>query len=135
MEVSVNLNEVKEKPLLHADVPLTFAITKASLDIAKQPNKKTGVKEPYIKCEMVPLNPEWSDGYVVYQNWSLSPGALSSPDPTFSIKKFFEIIGFQWNPAGSFNTEDLQTIRFVGKVKYKEGSTLAQLASVLQGSM
>ena len=45
MEIpEINLNEVKEKPLLPADREMTIAIIKAEVKIGQQPNKKTGQK-------------------------------------------------------------------------------------------
>lgn len=117
--MGVNLNEVVEKPRLPTGQPFTFQFVSVEPKIAQQPNKKTGVREPYLNCKLSPVEPEWNDREV-YHSWSLSPGALSSDDPRFSIKKFFSVVGFQWNSDGSFSTEDLLTIRFVGTIDYNE---------------
>jgi hypothetical protein len=131
--LEVNLNEVVEKPRLPAGQPFTFAIQLAEAGIAKNANTKTGVREAQVIATLVVLDQGWE--HVKFKKyWSMSPGALSSDDPTFSIKKFFSIVGYAWNPDGSFATEDLQTIRFVGTVKYKEGSNYPDLASVLRGA-
>ena len=101
MDLDINLNEVKEKPLLPADREMTIAIIKAEVKIAKNVNAKTGQKEPYVNCEMAPLDPEWAgQDYKIYHAFGLTTGALSSPDPTFSIKKFFIVIGHDWRPDG-----------------------------------
>jgi len=136
MDLDINLNEVKEKPLLPADREMTIAIIKAEVKIAKNVNAKTGQKEPYVNCEMAPLDPEWAgQDYKIYHAFGLTPGALSSPDPTFSIKKFFIVVGHEWRPDGKFSTEELQTIKFIGKLKYDDKRpTLAQLAAVLRGA-
>lgn len=136
MEIAdINLNEVTEKPLLPADREMTLAIIKAEVKIAKNVNEKTGQKEPYINCEMAPLDPEWAgQDYKIYHAFSLSMGALRSPDPTFSVKKFFLVIGHPLRTDGKFSTEELQTIQFVGKLKYDDKRpTLPQLAAVLRG--
>jgi len=131
--MDVNLDEVVEKPRLPAGQPFTFQIVEAKPGIGKEPNKKTGKREPYVNCTLSPLEPEWNDRKV-YKVWSLSPGALESDDPTISIKKFFSVIGFQWSPNGQFSTEDMQTIKFVGEINYKEGDNRAQLKSVLRAA-
>jgi hypothetical protein len=136
MEIAdVNLNEVVEKPLLPADREMTIAIIKAEVKIGQQPNKKTGQKEPYINCEMAPMDPEWvGKDYKIYHAFGLTAGALSSPDPTFSVKKFFQVINHPLAANGKFSTEELQTLQFVGKLKYEDKRpTLAQLAAVLRG--
>ena len=136
MEIAdVNLNEVVEKPLLPADREMTIAIIKAEVKIGQQPNKKTGQKEPYINCEMAPMDPEYvGKDYKIYHAFGLTAGALSSPDPTFSVKKFFQVINHPLAPNGKFSTEELQTLQFVGKLKYEDKRpTLAQLAAVLRG--
>lgn len=132
MLVDIDLNAVVEKPRLPADKPFTFQFIKAQLDIAKQPNKNSGVREPVIKCELSPCEPEWSDRRV-WHNFSLAIGALQSDDACMSIKKFFTVVGHPWGQDGRFSVEDLLTIRFVGTVKYKEGQGFANLGSVLQG--
>lgn len=137
MEVmGINLNEVKEKPLLPADQEMTLAIIKAEVKIGQKPNPKTGNKEPYINCEIAPLDPQYAgQDYKIYQAFGLTPGALSSPDPCFSVKKFFQVIGHQTAPDGKFSTEELQTCQFVGKLKYDDKRpTLPQLAAVLRGA-
>lgn len=131
--MDVNLNEVVEKPRLPAGQPFTFQIVEAKPGMSKQPNKKTGRIEPYINCTLVPLEPEWADRKV-WQIWSLSPGALESDDPCFSIKKFFQVVGFEWGPNGQFSTEDLLNVQFVGSVGYKEGDNRAKLAKVISAA-
>ena len=131
--LDIDLNEVKEKPRLPADKYFTFAIKSASVEMAKQPNKNTGKIEPYIKCELTPLEQDWPD-YKVYHNWSLSPGALESPEPAFSIRKFFLVTEHPWGTDGKFSTEDLLAIRFVGTVKYKEGDSRPQLDKVMKAA-
>jgi len=128
--LNINLNEVIEKPKLPAAQPFTFAIQLAVPDIAKNPNKKTGVKEPLIKATLQVLDTGWEDRKFDHR-WSLSQAALSSDDPVFSIKKFFTVVGQAWNSDGSFSTEDLQTIKFQGTVKYKEGSGYPNLATII----
>lgn len=129
----VNLNEVIEKPRLPAGQPFTFNIQLAEAGISKNPNAKTGNREAQIIATLVVSDNGWE--HVKFKKyWSMAPTALSSDDPTFSIKKFFSVVGYQWNPDGSFSTEDLQTIRFVGTVKYKEGSNYPDLATVLRGA-
>lgn len=131
--IPINLNEVVEKPKLPAAQPFTFAIVQAFNEIAKNPNKKTGVREPLIRATLKVLDGGWEDRGFDHR-WSMSPGALSSDDATFSIKKFFLVVGFQWNPDGSFSTEDLQTLKFVGTIKYKEGSGYPNLATIERGA-
>jgi hypothetical protein len=136
MEIAdINLNEVKEKPLLPSDQEMTIAIIKAEVRIAKTPNAKTGQKEPYINCEMAPMDPQWAgQDYKIYHAFGLTPGALSSPDPTFSVKKFFQVINHPIKPDGKFSTEEMQTLQFVGKLKYDDKRpTLPQLAAVMRG--
>ena len=128
--LEVNLNEVVEKPRLPAGQPLTFAIQQAEAGIAKNANQKTGIREAQVIATLVVLEQGW-DHIKFKKYWSMSQGALSSDDPTFSIKKFFTIVGHTWNPDGSFSTEDVQTIKFAGTVKYKEGSNYPELATVL----
>lgn len=135
MEITdIDLNEVQEKPLLPADREMVIAIIKAEVKIGQQPNKKTGQKEPYINCEMAPLDSEWAGkDYKIYHAFGLTMGSLTSPDPTFSVKKFYQVVGFQ-SKDGKIRTEDLQTIQFVGKVKYDDKRpTLPQLGAVLRG--
>lgn len=131
--VGINLEEVVEKPRLPAGQPFTFQILKAELGLAKNPNKNTGKQEAKIGCELLPMDPGWEDRKV-YHTWSLAPGALSSDDPVMSVKKFFQVIGFKWNPDGSFNTEDMQVMKFVGECKYEEGNNFARLAKVIAGA-
>lgn len=131
--LDINLNEVKEKPRMPANQPFTFMVRSATVEMAKQANKKTGRVEPYIKCELVPMEADWQD-YVVYHNWSLSPGALESPEPTFSIRKFFLVIDMPWGEDGRFSTEDLQTVKFVGTLKYKEGDSRPNLDKILKAA-
>ena len=131
--LDINLNEVIEKPKLPAGQPFTFAVVQATPDIAKNPNKKTGVREPLIKASLKVLDTGWEDRGFDHR-WSLSQAALSSDDAVFSIKKFFSVVGFQWNPNGSFSTEDLQTLKFVATVKYKEGSGYPNLAAILRSA-
>jgi hypothetical protein len=116
-----------------ADKYFTFMIRQATVEMAKQPNKNTGRIEPYIKAELVPLEPDWND-YVVYHNWSLAPGALASPEPNFSIRKFFLVVDHPWGSDGRFSTEDLQSIRFIGTVKYKEGDSRPNLDKVMKAA-
>lgn len=135
MEIAdINLNEITEKPLLPADREIHLAIIKSEVKIAKTVNEKTGQKEPYINCEMAPMDPEFAgQDYKVYHGFSLSIAALRSPDPCFSVKKFYKVIGFE--PVdGKIRTEDLQTLQFVGKLKYDDKRpTLPQLGAVLRG--
>ena len=131
--VDINMNEVVEKPKLPAGQPLTFAITQAFQEIAKNPNKNTGIREPLIRATLRVLDNGWEDRSFDCR-WSMMPGALSSDDPTYSIKKFFTVVGFQWNPDGSFSTEDLQTLKFVGTIKYKEGSSYPNLATIIRAA-
>lgn len=135
MEIQdINLEDVVEKPLLPADREMTIAIVKAEVRIGKEPNKKTGQKEPYINLEMSPVDPEYAgQDYKIYHAFGLTMGSLTSPDPTFSVKKFYQVIGFV-PQGGKIRTEDLQTLQFVGKVKYDDKRpTLPQLAAVLRG--
>ena len=127
--LDINLNEVVEKPRLPAGQPFTFAIIQATPEIAKTENKKTGRREPLINAKLRVRDNGWEDREFNHR-WSLSPGALEIDDATFSIKKFFSVVGFQWSPDGKFSTEDLQTISFVGTIKYKEGSAYPNLATV-----
>ena len=129
--IEINLHEVVEKPRLPAGQDFEFAIIAANPGIAKQPNKNTGVKEPYVSCEIHPVDPTWADRKL-YHIWSLSSGALASDDPVWSIKKFFAVVGYQLGEAGNFATEDLQTIRFVGQAAYKEGDNRPKLSKVLR---
>lgn len=131
--VGINLNEVVEKPRLPGGMPFTFRIIEAELGLAKNPNKNTGRQEPLVKCKLAPLEPEWNDK-IVYHTWSFAPGALSADTPTMSIKKFFSVVGYQWNDDGSFNTEDLMTLKFVGEASYKEGSNFPNLSKVITGA-
>lgn len=136
MEIAeINLNEVIEKPLLPADREMVIAIIKAEIRIGKTENAKTHQKEPYINCEMAPLDSEWAgQDYKIYHAFGLTDGSLRSPDPTFSVKKFFLVIGHPIRPDGKFSTEELQTLQFVGKLKYDDKRpNLPQLAAVLRG--
>jgi hypothetical protein len=138
MELDINLNDVVERPLLPVDKELTFAFRKCEMAIAKNANPKTGQREPYIACELMVLDQEWAGfdpPYVVFHNFSLSPGALSSPDATFSIKKFFEVIGHKIAPNGKFSTEEVATLRFVGKLSSdKDRPNRRNLTAVLRGA-
>ena len=96
--VPINLNEVVEKPRLPAAQQFTFSFRKAEQAMGKKPNKQTQKIEPYLACEAYPIDPGWEDR-CVYQNFSMAPGALASPDPTFSVKKFFQVVGFAWGPS------------------------------------
>src|SRR6266540_2118425 len=108
MELDINLNEVVEKPLLSADQEMTLQIIKAELKIAKNPNAKTGQKEPYVGCEIVPLDAAYAGmDYKIYHNFGLTAGALTSPDATFSVKKFFIVVGHAWRADGKFSTEEI----------------------------
>lgn len=110
-EFDINLGEVEYKPPLAAG-DYTFAVIKASPEQAKEPNKRTGVQEWYVKCELKPLE---APDYTVFHNWSLSTAALQVEDPVVSLKKLFEVMGA---PVGSrLNTDDLLTFRFVGHTK------------------
>ena len=131
--VVINLDEVVEKPRLPAGQPFTFSFLSCELGIAKTENKNTHQKEPLIKGVLSILDPGW-EHVKVYATWSLSPGALSSDDPTFSIKKFFLAVGRKWNPDGTFSTEDMQTFRFIGTVKYEEGNNFPRLAAIMSGA-
>lgn len=129
----INLNEVKEKPPLAQPGPYTFAFKSASLEQAKEPNKRTGQREWMVRAELVPME---APTYIVFHNWSLSPGALESTKPTFSVKKFFETVGFRWSEDGRFDTNDMLTIRFVGTVRHEEwqGATQVRLDQVIKGA-
>ena len=131
--VGINLNEVVEKPRLPGGQAFTFHINEAELGMAKQPNKRTERIEALVKCKLFPLEPEWNDR-VVYHTWSLAPGALESDSAVISIKKFFQVVGYKFNPDGSFSTEDLLTLRFIGEAGYKEGSNFPNLAKVVAGA-
>lgn len=131
--VGIDLNTVVEKPRLPAAQQFTFSFRKAEQTMGKKPNKQTGKIEPYIACEAYPIDPGWEDR-CVYQNFSMAPGALSSPDASFSVKKFFQVVGFAWNASGGFNTEDLLTIKFVATVKYKEEGGLPQFDKILRAA-
>jgi hypothetical protein len=137
MEIAeINLNEVIEKPLLPADREMVLAVIKAEVRIAKTENSKTHQKEPYIACEMTPMDPEWAGkDYKIYHNFGLTDGSLRSPDPTFSVKKFFLTVGHPIRPDGKFSTEEIQTIQFVGKLSYDDKRpNFPQLAAVLRGA-
>jgi hypothetical protein len=129
--VGVNLDEVVEKPPLPND-DYTFVIRKSELRQAKNPNKNTGQKEWMVFCELVPQE---KPDYVVFHNWVLSPGALESSDAPMSIKKFFSIVGFQWNSDGTFNTEDIVNLRFIGHTTLENwnGKLNPKLSAVIKG--
>ena len=129
--VNCDLGAVVEKPRLPEATEFTFIARKAELGPAKNVNKSTGKIEDRIACEIFPLDAGWEDR-IVYQNWSLSPRALESDSPTFSIKKFFTVVGFNVGPQWS--TEDLLTIKFVATVKYKEGDNRPQLDKILRAA-
>lgn len=135
MEAEINLNEVEEKPLLPADQEMTLNIYKCELKLPKEANKKTGLKEPYFACEIAPMDPQWAGKeYKIYHNWSTSVAGLSSPDPLFSMKKFFTVVGHKWRPDGKVSTEEFQTITFIGKLRYDDKRpTFPQLGAVLRG--
>jgi hypothetical protein len=113
--VDINLNDVVEKPLL-PDARYTLAVIKSELRQAKNPNKHTGQREWGVNCTLKPLNAP-RDDYVVYKSWSLAPGSLESAEPEWSIKKFFELMKYQWSADGRFNSDDLLTFRFDADVK------------------
>ena len=113
--VDINLNEVVVKPPL-PDARYALAIVKADLRQAAQPNKNTGQREWGVNCELRPLNAPRTD-YIVYKTWSLAPGALESSEPEWSIKKFFELVHFQWGSDGKFRTEDMTTLVIDADVK------------------
>ena len=129
--VNCDLGAVVEKPRLPAATEFTFIIRKAELGPAKNPNKSTGKIEDRIACEKFPLDAGWEDR-IVYHNFSLSPKALESDNATFSIKKFFTVVGFVVGPQWS--TEDLLTIKFVATVKYKDGDGRANLDKILRAA-
>lgn len=132
-QVGINLNEVVEKPKLPPAQPFAFGFTKCELGIAKNENKNTHQREPLIRAELYVVTPGW-EHVKVYANWSLSPGALSSDDATFSVKKFFLTVGHSWNPDGTFSTEEMSLIKFVGTVTYEEGKGFAKLATVISAA-
>lgn len=126
-EFDIDLGEVKYKPPLRPS-DYTFAVIKASLEQAKEPNKRSGVREWMIRCELKPLE---ADGYVVFHNWSLSQAALEVEDPAISVKKLYEVMGA---PIGAkINTDDFLTFRFTGTTKLEEynGKQNARLERVL----
>lgn len=131
--VDINLNDVVEKPRLPAGQQFTFRFKSAVPAMGKKPNKRTGKIEPYIACELLPADPGWEDR-LVYHNFSLAPGALESPDATFSIKKFFAVVGHPLNANGGFTTEELLTIVFIGTVKYKEDDNRPNLDKILRAA-
>ena len=135
MEVpEINLDEIEERPLLPADREMTLAIIKAEIRISKTVNEKSGKNEPYVNCEIVPMDPEFAgQDYKIYHIFSMAVGSLKSPDPTFSVKKFYKVIGFTPSTP-KVRTEDLETCVFIGKLKYDDKRpTLPQLAAVLRG--
>ena len=110
-EFDINLGEVQYKPPLPVG-QYTFAIIKAAPEQAKEPNKRSGEREWYIKCELKPLE---AQDYVVFHNWSLSMAALQVEDAAVSLKKLYDLMGY---PVGSkINTDDLLQFRFVGQTK------------------
>lgn len=129
----IDLSAVKERPRMPAGQDFELAIVKATPGIAKQPNKHSGVREPYVGCEIHPVHPEWADKRI-YHNWSFSQGALEADDPTFSIVKFLRVIGRVDLVGPNLSSEDLQVLRFVGQIKYKEGDSRPQLARVMRGA-
>lgn len=110
-EFDINLQEVNYKPPL-ANATYTFAVIKAAPEQAKEPNKRSGEREWYIKCELKPLE---APDYTVFHNWSLSMAALQVEDAHVSLKKLYEIMGC---PVGQkINTDDLLSFRFTGITK------------------
>lgn len=112
-EFGINLNEVEYKPPLPV-AEYTFAIISASPEQAKEPNKKSGEREWYIKCELKPLEVE---GYVVFHMWSLSNAALQVENPVVSLKKMYEVMGAE--VGSKINTDDLLAFRFVARTKHE----------------
>lgn len=115
-EIDINLNEVVEKPPLHAlgPGPYVFLITKTSLEQSQTVNKRTGNKEWMIRCA---LTPQEQPTYSLNHSFSLSPGALESSSAAFSVKKFFTMVGFQWGSDGKFNSDAMIGLKFIGTVK------------------
>lgn len=126
-EFDINLNEVQFKPPLRPS-DYTFAVISASLEQAREPNKRSGVREWMVRCELKPLE---ADGYTVLHNWSLSQAALEVEDPSISIKKLYEVMGAAI--GSKINTDDFLGFRFTGTTKLEEynGKQQARLARVL----
>lgn len=124
-EFDIDLNEVQYKPPLQPG-DYTFAVIKASPEQAKEPNKRTGEREWYIKTELKPLEVE---GYIVFHNWSLSQAALQVENPVVSLKKLYEVMGVPIGPK--INTDDLLSFRFVGRTKLE--SFNGRLSPKLEG--
>ena len=122
-KVDINLDDVKERELLPVNTPFTFGFRVARLEPTKDQTSHN------VYAELVP---EESGGDVVFHRWSLKPGALSAISPTISIKKFFETVGFKWDPTG-FDTEEMLMVRFIGTVLHEpyKGQTQVRLGSVL----
>ena len=133
--IDVNLDEVVEKPRLPENTPFTFAFESAELVQAKNANAKTGERNWMIKGTLHPLEAGWEDRKV-WHNWVMSPGSLSSDDPLFSIKKFFQITGFKWGSDGKFDTNDLLNIKFIGTVAHGvyNGKATVNMSKVLKGA-
>jgi len=110
-EFDVNLEEVKYKPPLEAG-DYTFQVVKATIEQAKEPNKRSGQREWYIAAELKPIE---QPDYVVFHNWSLSQAALSIEDPTISLKKLYEIA--HWPIGAKINSDDLLSFRIIGHTK------------------
>lgn len=110
-EFDINLSEVTYKPPLQPG-DYTFLVLKTSIEQAKEPNKRTGEREWYIKAELKPVE---VNGYVVFHNWSLSAAALQVEDPTVSIKKLYEVAN--WPIGAKINSDDLLSFRIVAKTK------------------
>ena len=121
--VEINLDDVQEKQPLPVGVPYTFGFKVARLDPSKD-----GLSHN-VYAELVP---EEDPSNRVFHRWSLKRGALEANSPTISIKKFFEAIGFAWDPSG-FDTEEMLGIRFQGTVLHEpwKGQVQVRLASVL----
>lgn len=110
-EFNVDLSEVKYKPPLPVG-DYTFAVIKASVEQAKEPNKRTGEREWMIKAELKPLEME---GYVVFHIWSLSQAALEVENPAISLKKLYEVAN--WPIGQKINSDDLLQFRISGHTK------------------
>jgi hypothetical protein len=110
-EFDINLGEVQYKPPLEPG-QYTFAVVKAEPMQATNPNKTSGQREWYIKCELRPLE---QAEYAVFHNWSLSNAALQVEDPVVSLKKLYEVMG--WPVGSKINTDDLLQFRFSGMTK------------------
>jgi hypothetical protein len=110
-EFDINLGEVKFKPPLTPG-DYTFAILKASVEQAKEPNKRSGEREWMIKAELKPLEVE---GYVVFHIWSLSQAALEVENPAISLKKLYQLAN--WPVGDKINSDDLLSFKIVGHTK------------------